>query len=213
MKFGFLPVGHTHEDIDQLFSCVSRRLKHRNALTVQGKYNHNNYLLSSFLHFFSELSHAVQTSFSPQPMVVVLDSVIDAKGWMCEQTPPIHDHLKAHQFKFQCSESGDCRMFYKEWSTDTYWLPQTGLSFLPTNNTIPGQRPLFIRPYYDPENLKKLETTLRKIGAYLNKAGASEWWESWMEEAKKYVKPVEPSEAEGGCMTSYVDNAFNLPLY
>lgn len=37
VKFGFLPVGHTHEDIDQLFSCISRRLKHRSALTVEGK--------------------------------------------------------------------------------------------------------------------------------------------------------------------------------
>jgi hypothetical protein len=37
VKFGFLPVGHTHEDVDQSFSCISRRLKHRNALTIQGE--------------------------------------------------------------------------------------------------------------------------------------------------------------------------------
>ena len=37
VKIGFLPVGHTHEDIDQLFSCISRRLKHRNAMTIPGK--------------------------------------------------------------------------------------------------------------------------------------------------------------------------------
>ena len=36
---GFLPVGHTHEDIDQLFSCISRQLKHRNALTIPGNYS------------------------------------------------------------------------------------------------------------------------------------------------------------------------------
>ena len=32
VMMGFLPVGHTHEDIDQLFSCVSRKLKHCAAL-------------------------------------------------------------------------------------------------------------------------------------------------------------------------------------
>ena len=32
----FLPVGHTHEDIDQLFSCISRKLKHSNAYTIPG---------------------------------------------------------------------------------------------------------------------------------------------------------------------------------
>ena len=37
VKIGFLPVGHTHEDIDQLFSCISRKLKHSNALTIPGQ--------------------------------------------------------------------------------------------------------------------------------------------------------------------------------
>ena len=36
VKAGFLPVGHTHEDIDQLFSCISRKLKHSNVLTIPG---------------------------------------------------------------------------------------------------------------------------------------------------------------------------------
>ena len=38
VKLGCLPVGHTHEDIDQTFSCISRHLKHRNALTIPGKH-------------------------------------------------------------------------------------------------------------------------------------------------------------------------------
>lgn len=116
---------------------------------------------------------------------------------MCEQTPPLHDHLKAHQFKFQRSESGESRMFYKEWSTDTFWLPQNGLALLPTGNTIPQQQPLIFKPYYDPDNLKKLEATLRKIDAYLDKAGASQWWKVWLEDAKKYMEPMAPQTAEG----------------
>lgn len=43
IKMGFLPVGHTHEDIDQLFSCVSRKLKHSNALTITGEMLKVNY--------------------------------------------------------------------------------------------------------------------------------------------------------------------------
>ena len=144
-----------------------------------------------------ELAHAVQTSFSPPPTVVVLDSITDTKAWMCEQTPPLHDHLKAHQFKFQRSESGDTRMFYKEWSTDPFWLPQNGLALLPTGNTIPQQRPLVLNPHFDADDLKKLEATLTKIGAYLNKAGTSQWWASWLVEAKKYIQPMEPQTTDG----------------
>ncbi len=36
VKLGFLPVGHTHEDIDQRFSCISRQLSRRNALSIPG---------------------------------------------------------------------------------------------------------------------------------------------------------------------------------
>lgn len=152
------------------------------------------------LHVFqyTELAHAIKTSFSPPPEVVILDSITDTKGWMREQTPPLHDHLKAHQFKFQRSESsGDTRMFYKEWSTDPFWLPQNGLAILPTGNTVPKEQPLILKPCYDPDNLKQLESTLRKVGAYLSKAGASQWWKLWLEEAKKFVEHVEPQAADG----------------
>ena len=33
----FLPVGHTHEDVDQMFSCVARHLNHINVYTLQGE--------------------------------------------------------------------------------------------------------------------------------------------------------------------------------
>ena len=116
---------------------------------------------------------------------------------MHDQTPPIHDHLKAHQFKFQLNEHGQCRMFYKEWSADDFWLPQSGLSILPTDDPIPSKKPMILRPCYDPAMLKKLEATLRKASAYLNKAGVSAWWSSWLKEAMKYVEPQEPQEMEG----------------
>lgn len=91
-----------------------------------------------------------------------MESVADAKSWMRDQTPPLHDHLKAHQFKFVRSEQGT-RMFYKEWSSDEFWLPETGLAILPTDDPIPADQPLIISPYYDKENIQKLETTLRKV--------------------------------------------------
>ena len=130
--------------------------------------------------------------------MIVLDSVIDAKGWMKDQTPPLHDHLKAHQFKFvRNNDTGHCRMFFKEWSTDNFWLPQTGLSILPSDNGIPVGKPRTIKPYFDPENLKKIESTLRKVSAYMDKAGAAEWWVSWLADAMNYVKPLEPQTMEG----------------
>lgn len=149
------------------------------------------------LYLFAELANVIRNSFTPEPEVVVLESVTDTKQWMDEQTPPMHDHLKAHQFKFQANEYGQCRMFYKEWSTDDFWLPQSGLAILPTDHPTPIIKPLILRPCYDSDSLKKLEATLRKASAYLNKAGVSAWWTSWLEEAMTYVEPQQPQEMEG----------------
>ena len=144
-----------------------------------------------------ELSQAIQASFSPESSVVVLDTVTDYKEWMTIQTQPMHDHLKAHQFKFERNTQGNCRMFFKEWSTDTFWLPQSGLAILPTSQPIPCKQPCSIIPYYDPEKVRMLQTTIKKIGAYLEKAGVAVWWESWLEEAQKCNQPDQAQVIQG----------------
>ena len=88
-------------------------------------------------------------------------------------------------------------MFYKEWSTDTFWLPQTGLLLLPAGNSVPTQLPRSLRPCFDQEHIGKIEATVRKIGAYLDKAGAMSWWNLWLEHARKCVEPSEPQDMEG----------------
>lgn len=127
---GFLPVGHTHEDIDQVVSCISRYLQRHSVLTIPGKINVQAFPCTSGSS--TGLVEAVTSSFKEKPHVIELDTVVNAKRWMQDVTPVLHDHLKAHQFKFERSGSGECRLFYKEWSSDAYWLPDTGLILLPT---------------------------------------------------------------------------------
>lgn len=54
-------------------------------------------------------------------------------------------------------------MFYKEWSSDDMWMPETGLAILPAEDPVPTECPSTIMPYYDQENIRKLESTLRKV--------------------------------------------------
>ncbi len=60
--------------------------------------------------FFQIFAKSTEVFFSPPPKVMVLDSVTDVYDWMLNQTPQLHDNLKAHQFKFQCNESGVCHV-------------------------------------------------------------------------------------------------------
>lgn len=143
-----------------------------------------------------ELSSVIHDSFKSNPEVMMLHSVTDVKGWMHDQISPLHDHLKAHQFKFEKDCHGHCRMFYKEWSTDEFWLPQAGLSILPMSNSTPCLKPCVL-PCYDPDNLKRLESTLSKVCGFLDKVGVSSWWAAWLEETKKNIVPQQPKEMQG----------------
>ena len=89
----------------------------------------------------------IQSSLTPPPIVYIVDAVIDTKAWMSEKTPALHDHLKAHQFKFERNHLGEAQMYYKEWSTDSFWLPTGGLSVLPANDPIPTIQPQVLQPF------------------------------------------------------------------
>ncbi len=146
---------------------------------------------------YIDLKEAIAHSISPQPITYDVDSVVDAKTWMFEQTLPLHDHLKAHQFKFERSKQGDTRMYYKEWSNDSFWLPDTGLCVLPESNPIPLVDPKELQPFLDGDILSKIETTIKKIGGYLEKGGAASWWTEWFRSARIHTSHTEPQELNG----------------
>ena len=79
--------------------------------------------------YYSDLKSVIKQSFTPEPEVIEIGGVYDVKSWMMSRIPPIHDHLKAHQFKFE-KDNGSTRMFYKEWSYDKLWLPHGGIDML-----------------------------------------------------------------------------------
>ena len=55
IKIGFLMVGHTHEDVDQLFSRFSQRLGWNESKTIQ------------------QLMDQFEKSFTPKPTSVLMD--------------------------------------------------------------------------------------------------------------------------------------------
>lgn len=116
--------------------------------------------------------------------MAVVKVVHDYKKWMEPHIPPIHDHLKAHAFKF-VKKDGRTVMFFKEWATDKSWLPKSGLDILMTDKQVhPETIPGLVQPNFDLNNIDKLDTTLKKISAYL-KEEARAWWEVWISNARE----------------------------
>jgi len=79
----FLPKGHTHEDIDQIFSETARALRIRNAFSI------------------AEMAKILRTSYNPKPSVEVINNIANWSG-LCKRTrcAPIHSHPTFSHFRF-----------------------------------------------------------------------------------------------------------------
>ena len=154
-------VGHTHEDIDQMFSCFSRHLSKRDARTLP------------------ELTAEMAKAYTPEPSNILLDCMFDVKKWMdghIEQQ--VSGHINQHQFKF-ISCNGEAVTFYKKWSTSPKWLPcslpdkTSGLTLV---HSLPTGVPEIITPNCDKIPLAKLKQDIGKLTAKFDKA-TEIWWE------------------------------------
>ncbi|XP_077869749.1 uncharacterized protein LOC144361813, partial [Saccoglossus kowalevskii] len=105
--FSFLPVGHTHEDVDQMFSKIAGKIKKRNIYTL------------------NDLLHAVTDSYTPQIKTKQLTSVFNIKEWLMPHiSGTFGGHSKPHHFRFR-KVDGQVRMQYRKWITHA-WKPHAG---------------------------------------------------------------------------------------
>ena len=64
IELSFLPVGHTHEDIDQFFSRIAMKMHTVDAVSEESFMNH------------------VEESFTPAPLAIKLDNIANFKGYL-----------------------------------------------------------------------------------------------------------------------------------
>lgn len=104
VKVEFLMVGHTHEDIDQFFSCIARLLNKFKVLTL------------------SQLLEKVKQVNRKDPVdAEILEYIFDVREWIDDFIPNLHGHLKSYQFKFVAEGEG-VQFFYRKRSTSTQWI-------------------------------------------------------------------------------------------
>jgi hypothetical protein len=113
-KVGFLYVGHTHEDIDQRFSVISRHLKQHDVLTME-----------AFLQVLRKLNTGGKEK---EVTARTLDWMYDFSPWALDVVDKRFEKFtKHHVFRFkkvkvplnengQQVEEDDVRMHVKEWA-------------------------------------------------------------------------------------------------
>lgn len=106
IRVSFLPVGHTHEDIDQLFSRMAVYMKGNNLLSRD------------------ELDR-LATCYSPRPVVEHVNAIANTKELVQRSGEAITGHTVPHLFKIVKDNDGNVVMWTKDWHHDAFWMGDT----------------------------------------------------------------------------------------
>jgi len=94
INFSFLPVGHTHEEIDAFFGVYSKHLDLNDICTMD------------------DMQEAMQNCIQNiKVLSFLLDAVYDIKEWLTPHAETFHEHTSPKCFKFVRNSSGKCEMF------------------------------------------------------------------------------------------------------
>ncbi|XP_061171052.1 uncharacterized protein LOC133180592 [Saccostrea echinata] len=181
IKISFLMVGHTHEDIDQVFSKFSHWLGRHAAMTLM------------------KLMNGFEACYTPGPHSIKTNRVYNITEWITPFLNTIKNHSKPHVFKILQDETGKAKLYWKKWSTDKEWTDSS--NYLLKENVVGS--PLVIEPDYSEieENRERLESDVRGSYRFFGKEDDKRWWENFFssqfddtEDALQMSQGTEPLE-------------------
>ena len=142
-------VGHTHEDIDGMFGCFSKKLKKQNATTIVE---------------LEKVLSAADTYKSPVTTTVLgNEPLIDFKGFFEPYLNNISHHTNPHIYRFRKEIDGSVSVKYKWWSTDASYQPaQTTLEIL-NQDVLTASSPQQVIPSYSHVNIERLRKDIHSI--------------------------------------------------
>src|SRR3989344_2188712 len=124
ITISFLPVGHTHEDIDQMFS----------TFVIGMKYNPQVLTVEAFIQGLQDWYSAPH--LRPEPIFLL--ECWSVKSWMDPYIQGVQGTSRPHVFHFTHNEA-DVLMYTKDYSSSASpWMgPYSFLNICPTDSPIP----------------------------------------------------------------------------
>ncbi|XP_071143255.1 uncharacterized protein [Mytilus edulis] len=159
IKLSFLMVGHTHEDIDQMFSRFSIWLNHNSCKTMDS------------------LMNGFQNCYNPKPTSIKTCQVYNYSEWITPYLAPMSGHSRHHVYKFKL-ENGKTKMVFKEWTTTKAWRECEGSDRYPLLR-LPTTQPKLLQPNF--QDLDKVENSILGARKYIDKEDMI-WWERFFQE-------------------------------
>ena len=171
IKLCFLMISHMYEDIDQVYSCISKHLSKNNARTLL------------------ELIGEIGLSYSPAVNASLLPFMYDVKQWLegCIVSS-LSGHTHHHQFKLTKGPDGKAWLFYKKWSMCKKCSPE-GLRLI---ESVPRGKPNLVEPDLNKLNLGKIKQDLPKYCLHFDQE-TQEWWEAFINDGGSTATTQRPT--------------------
>ena len=176
-------VGHTHEDIDQFFSCIARILNKFKVLTL------------------SQLLQKIKQVNRKDPVEAeILDHLYNIRDWIDGFTPDLQGHLKSYQFKLEVEGEG-VRFSYKKRSTSTEWIPVDQSKF-PIFEDLPTGEPKLVASSLEEMKVPLFSRHLRDTYSNWMPQDCIEECEAWI---KKTDEEIDSQNTAGNQNTDHKD--------
>lgn len=167
VRLSYLMVGHTREDIDQMFSRIAEALRRSNAVTLD------------------QLRNVIHNSYTPSPSTIYRENIFDIKSWLRPYIATLKHHSNPHAFRFILNGQGQVEMSYRNWAiaSKKEWLPKEGPFHI--MEVMPEGYPPLLRP----DNLRTptaeiMEGALKHVAVRMSPIELN-WWNEFVKNERK----------------------------
>ncbi|KAK3735320.1 hypothetical protein QZH41_018723 [Actinostola sp. cb2023] len=188
IEVSFLPVGHTHIDVDQMFSRLSVAISRRGAKTYQDLLRH--------IRICHNQNQGEVNQEGAKPQFARIDNVYAIREWLQPCCKEMHALRDFHQFAFVRNDQGQCIIDFKPWCSGSSWDRQKWKPLGPILQELPQGIPDLIKPNFEVVGFERIKKTVEKCGemGILN-SHEVELWHDFLAEEKDYCEVYENIEA------------------
>lgn len=173
IEISFLPVGHTHIDVDQMFSRVSVAIERLGCLTPQD--------LLRILRTCYTQSQGETTQEGAKPQYATFPHLYAVREWLLPYQKQLHGLNSFHSFVIVKNDEGKAVLHFKAWCTSEW----DGERYEPVVllRDLPQDVPEIIKPNYDAVDFGRLKSMVDKCvnnGVFTNEEKKE--WLNFLEE-------------------------------
>lgn len=160
-------MGHTHEDVDQLFSRLAVKIRDGNSESVE------------------HLMERVGQAYTPTPLVEEARIVADFSSWVAPHIQVMTGITGPHSFKIVAGEDERVKVYFKAWARRKEWQP--GLDFITPNDILAaaGDLPREAEPMeLETAHIKRAVQVAEK---YFLRETSKDEWAAWFTATEEIV--------------------------